>query len=202
MKQQILFIHGGHASSTTEEHLNNLKTVPLRDVFVDFPKRWHQSLRSILGNTYEVCTPQMPNKYNADYEEWKIWFERYIAEFHDDVILIGHSLGGIFLAKYLSENILQIRIKALLLVAAVISYQDRRERGVTSFTFDISELPKVTAQVEVVHIFHSKDDSVVPYEHAVQYHEGLMGSELHTFEDKGHFLGEEFPELVEEIKKL
>ena len=202
MKQQVLFIHGGHAVDRHEEYLENLKNVPLKDIFNDRSGRWHQNLRTTLGSEYEVCTPMMPNSYNATYEEWKIWFERYIAEFHDGVILIGHSLGGIFLAKYLSENVLQIRIKALLLVAAVISYQDRRESGVASFTFDVSELPKVTAQVEIIHIFHSKDDPVVPYEHALKYHEGLHSSTLHTFEDKGHFLNEEFSELVEDIKRL
>ena len=46
----------------------------------------------------------MPLQDNAKYEEWKILFERYIPHLKDNVILMGNSLGGIFLAKYLSEN--------------------------------------------------------------------------------------------------
>lgn len=202
MKQQILFVHGGHASSTPEEYLDNLRTSPLKDIFSDFPKRWHQDLRNALGDAYEVCTPQMPNKYNADYEEWKIWFERHLELFQDDVILIGHSLGGIFIAKYLTENVSPVRIKALFFVAAVISYKDRRMSGSSSFSFDLSRLPTVTNKVSEIHIYHSTDDAVVPFEHALQYHEALEGSRLHSFKDKGHFLQEEFPELVLDIKSL
>ena len=48
---------------------------------------------------------------NARYEEWKIWFERMIPFLNDNVILVGHSLGGIFFVKYLSENLLPIKSK-------------------------------------------------------------------------------------------
>ena len=46
----------------------------------------------------------MPLQENAKYNDWKIFFERYIPFLRNNVILIGASLGGIFLAKYLSEN--------------------------------------------------------------------------------------------------
>ena len=49
---------------------------------------------------------------------------------------------------------------------------------------------------------HSKDDFVVPYEHALKYKAALPEAELVTFEDKNHFLVEELPELVERIRAL
>lgn len=60
----------------------------------------------------------MPNGNNAQYIEWKIWFERLLPFLNDGVILIGHSLGGIFLAKYLSENNFSIKVRAAILIAA------------------------------------------------------------------------------------
>ena len=49
---------------------------------------------------------------------------------------------------------------------------------------------------------HSKDDFVVPYEHALKYKEALPEAALLTFEDKNHFLVEELPELLTEIRKI
>ena len=46
----------------------------------------------------------MPCKFMVDYEAWKIWFERHFQFLQKEVILIGWSLGGRFLLKYLSEN--------------------------------------------------------------------------------------------------
>ena len=46
----------------------------------------------------------MPNSMNARYKEWKIMFNKFLPFFKNNLVLVGHSLGGIFLAKYLSEN--------------------------------------------------------------------------------------------------
>ncbi len=200
MKNQILFVHGGHAYSTYEEYLKVLKTTPIENIFSEPPTRWHQMLRTTLGNGYAVCTPQMPNKQNAVYEEWKIWFERHIELCNDDVILIGHSLGGIFLAKYVSETHFLVKISSLHLVAPVATFEGRRATGTTSFSFDFSQLYSQAKLIKNIHIYHSVDDSVVPYSHALQYHEILPHSKLHTFENRGHFLQDVFPELIQEIR--
>ena len=49
---------------------------------------------------------------------------------------------------------------------------------------------------------HSQDDFVVPYKHGVALSEALPKAEFVTFEDKNHFLVEEFPELVDKIQEL
>lgn len=202
MKKQVLFIHGGEVCNSHEEYVENLKTVSLRDVFTHPQQRWSLSLRESLGAEFEVCMPVMPNKYDAQYADWKIWFERHLEMFHDGVILVGHSLGGIFLAKYLSENEFPLKIKSLYLIAAVAPEESGGLSGVTSFSFNLSDLTNLSKQVQNIHIFQSKDDFVVPFSHAEKYHDALPGSHLHTFEDRGHFLQEEFPELIEEIKGL
>lgn len=202
MKRQVLFVHGGHAAETYPEYLATLQTVPLRDVFTEPILRWSQNLRKLLGDEFEVAMPQMPNKYNASYEEWKIWFTRYLEACHDGVILVGHSLGGIFLAKYVSENRLLRRIAALHLVAAVVTYEGRRVSGLTSFSLEIAGLQAVSEQIADIHLYHSTDDQVVPYEHTLMYKEAWPNAHLHTFTDRGHFLQPELPELIEHIKRL
>ncbi|NOZ43581.1 MAG: hypothetical protein GXP45_00120 [bacterium] len=65
----------------------------------------------------------MPNKQRADYHARKIWFEKlfpYINSSKESkLILIGHSLGAIFLAKYLSENTFPKTIDQLHLISSV-----------------------------------------------------------------------------------
>jgi hypothetical protein len=59
----------------------------------------------------------MPAKQDADYIAWKIWFEKLFPFLQpENVILIGSSLGTIFLSKYLSENIFPRTIQSLHLV--------------------------------------------------------------------------------------
>ncbi|EKE20592.1 MAG: hypothetical protein ACD_7C00516G0001 [uncultured bacterium] len=113
------------------------------------------------------------------------------------VILIGHSQGGIFLAKYLSENNYPKKIGAIMLVAPV--YNNTPEVG--SFKIEKS-LNNISTQCEEIHIFHSKDDFVVPFSEMEEYKKELPNAKFHIFEDRGHFLQETFPEIIEEIKKI
>ena len=152
---------------------------------------------------FEVFMPTMPNKQNAQYNEWKIWFERHFAHIQDGVILVGFSLGGYFLVKYLLENTVPFKVKALLLGAAPFenSPDDSKEDG-GDFAFDTHKVGELARTTDSITIFHSKDDFVVPYTHALKYQAALSQAELITFEDKNHFLIPEFPELVQKIQSL
>ena len=204
MKQQILMIHGGDSFAEYELFLELLRTKPIPDPLgLEKSKGWKDTLSERLGEEYEVYYPKMPNKENARYKEWKIWFERYVEFLRESVVLIGHSQGACFLAKYLSENKMPVSVRALYLVAGPFesgSYTGADDGG--DFGFDPSKLTGLKEQVDEICIFHSKDDPVVPFSQALRYKEALPEAELVAFEDKNHFLLEEFPELVETIKKL
>ena len=117
MKQQILLIHGGDAFDTYDEYISFLKNFEL-DLEGLKKKGWKNSLQDKLGEGYDVIMPRMPNAFNARYSEWKIWFEKIINLLDNEVILVGHSLGGIFLVKYLAEEDFPKSVKATFLVAA------------------------------------------------------------------------------------
>ncbi len=200
-KKQIVFIHGGNAFSNYGTFLTYLQTKEINDPLdLETVKRWQPTIREALGETHEVYHPLMPNKQNAKYTEWKLWFERYHMFLRDGVILIGHSLGGYFLAKYLSEEKMPVRVKALYLLAIPFEPDDFGGEDGGDFAFDEAKLPRLAEQVGSVHIFHSTDDFVVPYEHALRYQKALPQAELVTFEDKNHFKLEVFPELIEHIR--
>src|SRR3972149_11433312 len=103
MKQQIIVIHGGTTFKSYGDYIYYLKNKEISLDELTLKKDWKDTLEEKLGKTFEVLFPRMPNRTHARYKEWKIWFERIVPLLNDGVFFIGHSLGGIFLVKYLSE---------------------------------------------------------------------------------------------------
>lgn len=202
-KKQVFYIHGGSAYSNYEAFLETLQHKTIRDLpSLEVIKKWPETLREQLGDTYEVFMPAMPNSQNAKYLEWKIWFERHFEYLHDDIIMVGWSQGGYFLVKYLLENTPPFTIKALFLVAAPFESGDFEGEDGGDFVFDSTKVGKLAEKVSNIKIFHSQDDFIVPYQHALQYKNALPEAELVTFADKNHFLVPEFFELLAKIAEL
>ncbi len=197
--KQIVVINGGTCYDSYQEYLESMKSLKV-DVSAFKPKiDWKNRLQEVLGNDFDVFLPLMPNKNNANYEEWKIWFEKIYSFLDNNVILLGHSLGGIFLVKYLSENKFTVVIKKLLLVA--LPFDSGPGGSIGNFKLG-KDFKLLKDQVKDVSIYFSRDDKVVPFSHAQKYKEILPEAKIVVFEDRGHFSKTtEFPELVDEIKK-
>ena len=205
-KKQVLYIHGGESFLDREDFLNRIKTKDIWDLpkSLDEPKscKWTDTMAADLGSDYEVFTPTMPNKQNAKYVEWKIWFERHFEYLNDGVILAGCSLGAMFLGRYLTEEDLPFKTGAVILMAAALPLDDIDTTDCGDFLIDLEKVSVISEKHDKVVILHSKDDFLVPFSHGEKLAEALPAAEFITFEDKNHFLIEEFPELIENIKKL
>ncbi|MDP3875285.1 MAG: alpha/beta hydrolase [bacterium] len=198
MKKQVVVIHGGDTFETYEEYLNFLCGYEIDiERYRSGKDDWKPWLRKKLGNDYEVIRPIMPNKNNAQFGEWKLWFEKLTLFLYQDVILVGHSLGGTFLVKYLSENQFPKKIKAVCLVGAVY---DKDDEGYTLVNFTLPA--SLNLQTDKIYLYHSKDDPIVPFSALEQYQKALPKAETRIFEDRGHLNQEEFPELVQDILNL
>ena len=196
MQKQVVVIHGGRAFRTHEKYIEYLKNKKVSLEYFLYKKGWKDDLSSALGEKFEVLVPHMPNKQSAKYEEWKLWFEKLLPFLKDEVILVGHSMGGIFLAKYLSENEFLKKIGAIFLVAA----PHNLENEIHEFRLK-ADLENVWKQCQNIHLFYSIDDPVVPAAEAEEYKKAWPGAKMHIFADRGHFNQEQFPELVAEIRK-
>jgi len=205
MKQQVFFIHGGEAFSSYDAFIYGLKTREIRNLpNTEQSKKWSSTLADDLGENYQVFSPQMPNAMNAKYEEWKIWFERHFEYLRNDMILVGWSLGAMFLVRFLTENQPPFTVKHLFMLAGAYENLDKgklKEDGGDFFT-DATAISVLQSKVQGITILHSKDDFAVSYEHALKYKTALPEAELITFEDKGHFLVEELPELLVKIREV
>jgi len=150
-----------------------------------------------LGEEYEVIIPSMPNSTNAQYVEWKIMFEKMIPFLNDDVMLIGHSLGGSFIAKYLSETKFSKKIGGVFLVAGAF---DTDTLGFSLASFSLPE--KLDLQTENIFLYQSKDDPVVPFTAMENFIKAFGKAKTRIFEDRKHINTEDFPELLLDIKSL
>ena len=196
-KRQILFIHGGMTFKNKKDYIKYLKT---RKIKID-KKRWsYEYLDEKLGKKFQIIRPRMPLWENAKYSEWKINFERHIPYIKNNIILIGSSLGGTFLAKYLSENKFPKKIKAICLVAPPFDNSLKGEDLVGGFKLK-SDLSKIEENCANLNLFFSKHDTCVPIEHAEKYRKKLPNANIHLLSKKGHFAISTFPELVEMINK-
>jgi serine hydrolase len=191
--QQVFVIHGGDSFATYEEYLENLKNWRLDLERLRGGWDWKGHLQEQLGTEYDVFTPSMPNKRNAKYIEWKIWFEKFVPFMSGEPIFIGHSLGAVFSAKYFAENDLNIPIKATFLIAGLY--------GEADFPMP-TNLSRLTKQGGKLFLYQSKDDPVVSFGELAKYQAALPKATARVFEDRGHFNQEQFPELVADIKAL
>ena len=174
MKQQVVYIHGGQSFLQHEAFLERLQTIQIWDLPSSLgKKKWTSDLASKLGENFEVFLPEMPNKQNAKYAEWKMWFERHFVYFNDDIILIGCSLGTMFLLRYLSENDVPFKIKALFIMAPVVQTEGFDDTDCGDFLCDLKNVTSIQDKVTTLFILHSKDDFLVPYEHSLKLKEVL-----------------------------
>lgn len=190
MKHQVLVIHGGDSFESYAKYIAFLKSWR-----IDFSDKtnWKENLGTVLGEKYEIIAPKMPNKLNARYLEWKIWFEKFIPHLQKDIILVGHSLGGLFLIKYLSENKFPKKLSAAMFVSAPL--------GEGNFKLK-KNLNKISEQCEKLFLYHSKDDKVVPFSSLGKYKKAIPSAIIRELDGRGHFNQEKFPEIVKDIKNI
>ncbi len=199
MKKQVVVIHGGKTYRTYKEYISSLEKYK-----IDFEKikneGWKDILEEKLGKGFEVIYPEMPNPSNAKYLEWKIWFEKIIPFLESKVVLVGHSLGGIFLVKYLSENKFPKKILAAFFIAAPYDDKDA-DYSLADFKLK-KDISRLQAQAEKLFIWQSVDDDVVSFTDFEKYKKVLPEAIYRAFRNKGHFTQNNFPEIVQEIKKI
>jgi len=155
--KQILIIHGGNSFSTYSAYLKYLKQHKLDYANLIYNQNWRSWIAGELP-TYDVLTPTMPNSANAKFLEWSTYFEKMLSLLSSDFQLVGHSLGGMFLVKYLQKNPLKNKAKRIILIAPGYNDESKEEMG----SFKIKSAKKIIKSSDNIHLFHSKNDPIVP----------------------------------------
>lgn len=189
MKNAIIL----HGMPSREEYID--PTTPSLSNAHWFP--WLQ--KQLLVNSIIAQTPEIPDSYNPDYKIWKKEIERF--DFTPETILVGHSCGGGFFVRFLSEN-KNLKVGKVVLIAPWID--PFRDDTTDFFDFEIdSDLANRTKGIT---IFDSDDDYDSIKESIRILQDKIPGINNKKFHNLGHFtqksMGKlEFPELLELILK-
>ena len=193
--QQILFLHGGESFLSYDAYLDSLMSRELSYDRLKYSPKWREWIAQQLPGD-DVLLPTMPNGYNAQFNEWKIYFEKIVPFLHDDFTIIGHSLGAMFLAKYFEESRLPTKARRIILIAGRHG-GPAEENG----SFHVTSSARLSQNSHEVHLFHSMDDPVVPYEDMAKFKNDMPQAIVHSFTDRGHFNDPTFPEMLELLKQ-
>lgn len=156
---------------------------------------WLQN--QLLMKDIKADTPEVFKPFEMKWDEWVNEVERF--DISPETILVGHSMGGGFWLRYLSEHP-DLRVKQVVLVAPWINLHHEEK---TDF-FDFELEPSVTDQASKFTIFAS-DNDMPEVQNSVEYlREKLAAAEFVDFHNYGHFctrdLGTDaFPEILNEI---
>ncbi len=184
---QVILIHG---RPDKEEYFDESMLKP-------HEAHWFPWLKEGLEERgIKTLIPIMPRPYQPDYDEWKSEFEKY--QVTPETTLVGHSRGGGFLLRYLSEN--TIEINKLILVAPSTLANPEFVSGFYEYKMD----PDLAKRTKGVTIFYSTDDEEGIIKSVEKIKENIPNITYYEFTNKGHFTEEdlgtkEFPELLEEI---
>lgn len=197
-KIDVLYVHGGNTFMTDREYLKYLRT---KKVSLGKRVRWNgDNLQKDLGSKFLLTVPRMPLQDNASYRDWKIMFDNYLQLLKGQYILIGSSLGGIFLARYLSENKLPKKAVSVYLVCPPFDDDMPGDRLAGGFKLK-SDISQIEKNCKNLYLLFSKDDNVVPVAHAEKYRKKLPSAKIIIYKSKnGHFNITKFPEIVKMIK--
>jgi len=183
-----------------KDYLKYLKT---RKISIEKRTNWAADyLDRELGKDFQIIRPRMPFSENAKYDEWRINFKRYFPYLKNNIILIGCSLGGIFLAKYLSEHKFPKKIKTVFLVCPPFDDTVKGEDLVNGFKLK-SNLSLIQKNSKNLNLLFSADDDCVPVSHAKKYRNKLPNANIVIYKSKnGHFNVPKFPEIIKMIKNV
>ncbi|MET3697042.1 hypothetical protein SAMN05877753_101379 [Bacillus oleivorans] len=183
MKKTVLFIHSAgpqdpeHGSSNLSAYLEN----ELRD-------------------KYQFVIPKMPSPENPKYVRWKDQLEKELNMLNGEVILIGHSLGGSVLLKYLSEESYNLTFSGLFIISSPYwgldkDWQSKEFTLQNNFEQNLPAIPHLF-------LYHSRDEDIVPFKHHKIYAEKLPQATSRELEGRQHLFHNGLPILVNDLKNV
>lgn len=186
--KSVLILHG---TCDKVEFFNKNTSSPSNSHW--FP--WLQ--KKFLCHNFLCQTPEMPNPYNPNYEDWLKTFENFYNE--DVKIIIGHSAGAGFLLKWLQNNP-KTKLDKLILVAPWLDI----EKECSNF-LDFQMKDDVLNNIKEILLFYSTDDEKSILDSVNKILSYYKNFKVYSFENKGHFvyrtIGSTFPELWKIIFK-
>lgn len=110
----------------------------------------------------------------------------------DSVVLVGHSLGGSTLLKYLSEEEISTEIRRF---SSSLPRVGTRWGLAKSGLRTTVRFRTKAARYQHIGLFHSKGDNIVPLKHLNHYRAVLDTDEVHVADGDSHLFAEDWQHL-------
>jgi uncharacterized protein len=153
-------------------------------------------LKSKLSGEFKILFPIVEKPNSPTYSTYKKIFKAEFAKISEPFILIGHSLGGSVLLKYLSEEQPAASILGLFLVSTPHWKSNMKEFELKkNFQASIKDIP-------AIFLYHSKNDPIVSFEDMNFYKDVFSTAIIRELPGKEHIFSNGLPKLVSDIKQL
>lgn len=188
--KNVIIVHG---KPTKEQYYNPDSGASSNFAWIPWLQK-QLLIRDIMPNV-----PEMPHAYLPEYESWKREFERF--DVTPETTLVGHSMGGGFLMRWLSENA-NVRVARVILVAPSLDPLRQNKTGFCEFDID----PEITKRGGQFIVMTSDNDSEKAEMSVRMISEALPAADIKMFPGYGHFIPDHLgkdtlEELLEEILK-
>jgi predicted alpha/beta hydrolase family esterase len=125
-----------------------------------------------LGRAYHVRYPRMPDEADPSYARWTPTLHRELAALADDAVVVGHSIGGYLLLRYLAEHPpFPAHVAGLCIAAAPFPAGDPNWQF-ADFTLPDGFGLRFPTQLPIF-LYHATDDRTVPYAHMALYAQAI-----------------------------
>lgn len=148
-----------------------------------------------------------PKPYSPRYDVWKSEFEKF--NITPETVLVGHSCGGGFLVRWLSEN-KDKKVGKVVLVAPWLNPENNPISDTADF-FDFKIDSDLVSRTAGVTIFNSDNDHATIHKSVQIIRDSVNNLEYKEFHNYGHFcIGDlpefnmptsDFPDLLKECLK-
>ena len=149
---------------------------------------------------FQVVVPKLSLSTTEEIDLNKIIEEMksQVGYLKNEDIMLGHSLGGFIILQYLEAVEMTETPRAVVLVAPPWKVSRPELRRLFIADLDAEVLMWKAREFVIV---HSKDDDLVPFEHAEKLAETLKARLVATNGD-GHYMGTQYPILVDTIAQI
>ena len=146
-----------------------------------------------------VYNPRMPRSWEPDYQEWKKTVEKIDIDEHS--VIVGHSAGGAFIVRWLSET--KKKIRKLILVSPSKSMNPKKDYvDIIAKFYEFNVDPDLKNRINESVIFTSNDEE--RHLKSAELYAKELSARTIRLENHGHFISRdmknnELPELLTEI---
>lgn len=166
--RELMFIHGAGGA-------------------VDDPEFGSQELiaflRRELAQDYRIRAPLMPGPEEPHAIAWLDALDSELVDFPDDGVLIGHSMGGAMILKFIAERRQSLATSGLVMIAC--PFWGEPDWEVEEFYLPDAFADQLTGLKRIL-LYHSRDDAIVPFAHMAVYRKHIPRAEVHEVDGAGH----------------